>query len=292
MICPGEFRPRCGAESVSLSRPVRHVRVRFDRAALRGWHLRLLERLPARRLPAQRRDGGGRAPRPAGQRRIVVPARGDDPRLPRRGSPPPPRPSRWLPTRSRRQRARRSGHRPVRRAARGRCRPDMAARCRWRSRRGGNARSPLRGRAPVFALRDGPGETVAVGRFGAESQRVMLVAFEDYLARTITLIEAALSGGASRDLPEGDVPRLTRPAPFDIDAWTARSRAPGISDGRSPATSTACASTASGGELAGAGWRGRTSSTCAVIRRAAGPICPMTGGASTPTRSPSPATGV
>ena len=60
-------------------------------------------------------------------------------------------------------------------------------------------------RAPVAALRGPDGVPVAVGRLGAESHTVMLAAFEDYLARTITLIAAALDGAGSPTLPDGAV---------------------------------------------------------------------------------------
>ena len=81
------------------------------------------------------------------------------------------------------------------------------------------------GSSPVAALRDAGGEPVAVARLGAESQTVMLVAFEGYLARAITLIEAALSGAASRNLPDGPVMPAREPTRFDIGATTARKRA-------------------------------------------------------------------
>lgn len=72
------------------------------------------------------------------------------------------------------------------------------------------------GRAPVAALRGSDGIPVAVGRLGAESHTVMLVAFEDYLARSITLIAAALDGAASTHLPDGTATALQRQASFDL----------------------------------------------------------------------------
>ncbi|WP_449411854.1 glucosamine inositolphosphorylceramide transferase family protein [Methylobacterium komagatae] len=209
-----------------LSRPVRRVRVRFDRAALRGWHLRLLERLAQRddcRLSVETVEGV--APALPGNAELLFRLEATIHGLPRPGLATPAAPLALAPY----EVAEAGAPDLVIDLCGGR--PDDDAARTWRldvdgvPGEAGMLAALFAGRAPVFALRDGPGETVAVGRFGAESQRVMLVAFEDYLARTITLIEAALSGGASRDLPEGDVPRLTRPAPFDIDAWTARSRA-------------------------------------------------------------------
>ncbi|MDP4023644.1 formyl transferase [Methylobacterium sp. NEAU 140] len=82
------------------------------------------------------------------------------------------------------------------------------------------------GRAPVAVLRGADGAPVAVGRFGAESKTVMLAAFEDYLARTLTLILAALDGGAGA-LPDDDARRLAPSAGFDLGAVEARRRALG-----------------------------------------------------------------
>jgi hypothetical protein len=81
------------------------------------------------------------------------------------------------------------------------------------------------GSSPIAAVRDASGTTVAVARLGTESERVMLVAFESYLARTLTLVDAALSGAASRRLPDGTVVPSRDPAPFDIGAKAARRRA-------------------------------------------------------------------
>jgi len=72
------------------------------------------------------------------------------------------------------------------------------------------------GRAPVAALRGPDGSPVAVGRLGAESHTVMLVAFEDYLARSITLITAALDGAASPRLPDGSEAPLQPGSRFDL----------------------------------------------------------------------------
>ncbi|MCJ2125807.1 formyl transferase [Methylobacterium sp. J-077] len=72
------------------------------------------------------------------------------------------------------------------------------------------------GRAPLAALRGPDGVPVAVGRLGAESHTVMLVAFEDYLARIITLIAAALDGAASPRLPDGSEAPLQPGSRFDL----------------------------------------------------------------------------
>jgi hypothetical protein len=82
-------------------------------------------------------------------------------------------------------------------------------------------------RAPVAALRGSDGVPVAVGRLGAESHTVMLAAFEDYLARTITLIAAALDGAASPALPDGAEAPLQPGAPFDLGGLGAGRRAAG-----------------------------------------------------------------
>lgn len=83
------------------------------------------------------------------------------------------------------------------------------------------------GRAPVAALRGADGEPIAVGRLGAESHTVMLAAFEDYLARTITLIVAALDGAASRTLPDGAPAPLEPAAAYDLGGFEAGRRAAG-----------------------------------------------------------------
>jgi hypothetical protein len=80
-------------------------------------------------------------------------------------------------------------------------------------------------RAPVAALRGPDGMPVAVGRLGAESHTVMLAAFEDYLARTITLILAALDGAASRALPDGTETPLQPGVSYDLGGLEARRRA-------------------------------------------------------------------
>lgn len=205
-------------------RPVRGVRVRLDRNALRGWHLRLLERLAQRedcRLSVEAGEGGESA-LPANAEllfRLEATIHG----LPRPGLSTPAAPVALAP------------YEGVEAGA-----PDLiidlcgdgpAEGAVWRldvdgvPGEGGMLAALFAGRVPVAALRDGDGAAVAAGRLGAESQTVMLVAFEDYLARTITLIEAALSGGASRDLPEGALAPLAPARTFDIGAWTARRRA-------------------------------------------------------------------
>lgn len=83
------------------------------------------------------------------------------------------------------------------------------------------------GNAPVAALRGSDGAPVAVGRLGAESHTVMLAAFEDYLARTITLIAAALDGAASTHLPDGSGAALQPASRFDLDGLGVSRRAAG-----------------------------------------------------------------
>lgn len=81
------------------------------------------------------------------------------------------------------------------------------------------------GSEPIVSLRDAADVPVAVGRFGAESHTVMLIAFEDYLARTITLIETALTGGTLRVLPDGTAAPPLATATFELGAMAARRRA-------------------------------------------------------------------
>ncbi|MET3484953.1 hypothetical protein ABIC70_004492 [Methylobacterium sp. 1973] len=81
--------------------------------------------------------------------------------------------------------------------------------------------------APVAALRGPDGKPVALGRLGAESHTVMLAAFEGYLARTITLILAALDGAASTELPDGAGAPLQPATAYDLGGLGARRRAAG-----------------------------------------------------------------
>ncbi len=83
----------------------------------------------------------------------------------------------------------------------------------------------------------------------------MLAAFEDYLARTITLIAAALDGAGSPTLPDGAEAPLQPGRAFDLDGLGAGGAPPGASPGRSPAGSTPCASRGRDG-----GWAGGRSS--------------------------------
>jgi hypothetical protein len=64
------------------------------------------------------------------------------------------------------------------------------------------------GQSPVAEIRE-CGTTVVVGRLGTEYNGILLFAFEDFLARTITLIMAAFVGAASNQLPPiaADIPR-------------------------------------------------------------------------------------
>ena len=59
----------------------------------------------------------------------------------------------------------------------------------------------------------------------------MLAAFEDYLARTITLIAAALDGAASPTLPDGSQAPLQPDGPSTSAAWAPGAAPPGASPG-------------------------------------------------------------
>ncbi|WP_238247034.1 glucosamine inositolphosphorylceramide transferase family protein [Methylobacterium persicinum] len=211
--------------SVAVLHAARNLLVRLDRSALRGWHLRLLERLSQRadcRLRVETVEGAAGSLPPNAELlfRLEATIHG----LPRPGLATPAAPIALSPYLDGAADA-----------------PDLVL-----DLSGGEAdpRTPtwrldvdgipgeagllaclFSGRVPLAVLRDGEGAAVAAGRLGAESQTVMLVAFEDYLARTITLIEAALSGAASPGLAEGALGPLPAARAFDIGGWTARRRA-------------------------------------------------------------------
>ncbi|MDQ0446252.1 glucosamine inositolphosphorylceramide transferase family protein [Methylobacterium aerolatum] len=206
---------------------VRTVRVRLDRTTLRGWHLRLLERLNQRpdcrlQIDAVQATGAGLPPNVELLFRLEATVHG----VPRPGLSTPAEPLALAP------------YGRLDRTA-----PDLVIDLSgaetgslpgvetWRLDYDGipgetGLLVALFDRVePVAALRDGSDAPIATGRFGAESHSVMLIAFEDYLARTITLIEAALSGGASRQMPDGTAPPALAHVAFDIGAMAARQRA-------------------------------------------------------------------
>lgn len=224
---PGRRKP--APDSVVRRASVAHdVTVRLDRRALRGWHIRLLDQLgqrPDRRVRvAWIEDAGGLPPNAELLFRLEAAIHG----LPRPG----------LATAAE----------PVALALY-EAAPDgepvdlvldlsgcptapMTART-WRldfdglPGEAGLLAALFGRRAPVAALRGPDGVPVAVGRLGAESHTVMLAAFEDYLARTITLIAAALDGGASPVLPDGTEAPLQPGTPFDLGSLGAGRRAAG-----------------------------------------------------------------
>lgn len=208
--------------SVAVSPALRNVLVRLDRSALRGWHLRLLERLGQRsdcRLKVETAEGAAGSLPPNAELlfRLEAAIHG----LPRPGLATPAAPVALSPYEAEEAVA-----------------PDLVLDLcgtatgpgtrTWRldfdgiPGEAGLLASLFAGRAPVAAIRDEAGVAVAAGRLGAESQTVMLVAFEDYLARTITLVEAALSGAASPRLPEGALAPLAPARAFDVGGWAAR----------------------------------------------------------------------
>lgn len=224
-----ERRNRRQAEggAVFVGQAVRTLRVRLDRNALRGWHLRLLERLSQRsdcRLQIETVVAPEVALPPNAELlfRFEATIHG----LPRPGLATPAEPvalSPYLHTNE-------GGADLILDLCHAGPGTDPTTPI-WRidydgiPGETGLLVSLFAGFEPIATLRDAAGEPVAVGRFGAESHSVMLVAFEDYLARTITLIEAALSGAASRDLPDGTIVPQAISAPFDIGAMAARQRA-------------------------------------------------------------------
>lgn len=69
----------------------------------------------------------------------------------------------------------------------------------------------LSGRVPVVRVVDlAAGRTLAVGRPGSENPAVTVTAFEDVLAGSTSLLHAALDGGATGDLVDGESPQLRR----------------------------------------------------------------------------------
>lgn len=217
--------------SAPPSRATRTVLVRLDRSALRGWHLRLLERLSQRsdcRLIVEAAEGA--AERAAGalppNAELLFRFEATIHGLPRPGLATPAAPIALAP-----YEAAEAGMPDLILDLGGEGPAPSGDVPTWRldfdgiSGEAGLLASLFAGRVPVAALRDRDGAAVAAGRLGAESLTVMLVAFEDYLARTITLVEAALSGAASRDLPEGALAPVAAAGAFDIGAWTARRRA-------------------------------------------------------------------
>jgi hypothetical protein len=84
-------------------------------------------------------------------------------------------------------------------------------------------RLALNGCTPLATLVEldpgaGPARLVASARLGTERNRGLLSAFEDFLARTITLIEAACAGHASLAPALPPEPTPPRPAGPDIDS--------------------------------------------------------------------------
>jgi hypothetical protein len=79
------------------------------------------------------------------------------------------------------------------------------------------------GQSPVAEILEG--ETpIVVGRLGTEHHGILLAAFEDVLARTITLILAAFAGAASNKLPSiaADIVRQNVPRRVSVGSLTAQ----------------------------------------------------------------------
>ena len=199
-----------------------HVRVRLDGGEPRRWHVRLLERLAARaehRVSVDMRPGPGGLPRNA---RLLFELEAAVHRLGPLGLCAPAAPSALsafaadgaapdlvidlcgdVPT----------GPIPVWSLAYDEVLGER-----------GLLASLLEGHAPVATLRATAGDVIAIARLGTEYGGIARAAFEDGLARTTTLILAALAGGASTTLPTivGETPRTAAPAGLDLGQVTRR----------------------------------------------------------------------
>jgi hypothetical protein len=211
--------------------PVRgNVTVRLDRRTLRGWHIRLLDQLgqgPDRRIRISWVDGGGGLPPNAELLfRLEAAIHG----LPRPGLATAAEPVALAPYETGADDGAAdivldlSGAPADSATARGSA-PTWRLDFDGMPGEAGLLAALFGRRAPVAALRGPDGVPVAVGRLGAESHTVMLAAFEDYLARTITLIAAALDGGASATLPDGTETVLKPARAFDLGGVGAGRRA-------------------------------------------------------------------
>ena len=223
---PGRWM--ASAEAAGSIGPVRHLTVRLGRGTLRGWHIRLLDRLGQRadrRLRVELAEGAGGLP-PNAERlfRREAAIHG----LPRPGLATAAEPVALAAYFAAPEAGEPDLVIDLSGAATG---ADDGSQNVWQldfdgvPGEAGLLACLFAGRAPVAALRGGDGEPVAVGRLGAESHTVMLAAFEDYLARTITLIVAALDGAASRTLPDGAPAPLEPAAAYDLGGFEAERRA-------------------------------------------------------------------
>lgn len=199
---------------------VRTVTVRLNRRSLRGWHIRLLDQLgqrPDRRIRiAWTADAGGLPPNAELLFRLEAAIHG----LPRPGLATAAEPVALASYEAGAAGAEAGDGEIVLDLSETAAHPACAAT--WRldfdgvPGEAGLLAALFGGRAPVAALRGPDGAPVAVGRLGAESHTVMLAAFEDYLARTITLIVAALDGARATRLPDGTEAPLQPGSPFDL----------------------------------------------------------------------------
>ncbi len=227
----GGRSPAWPGARTSAPRPVvRTVTVRLNRRSLRGWHLRLLDRLgqrPDRRIRiAWTEDPGGLPPNAELLFRLEAAIHGlSRPGLATAAEPVALAAYETEPAGGEGEIILDlSGMAPRTAAA-------HASAATWRldfdglPGEAGLLTALFAGRAPVAALRTSDGAPVAVGRLGAESHTVMLAAFEDYLARTITLIAGALDGAPSTTLPDGAEAPLQPGSPFDLSGLGAGRRA-------------------------------------------------------------------
>ena len=213
----------CPAERGVIPRAARrdraaglHLTVRLDAGALRLWHLRLVERLAerlGRGLNVALEPGGAGAANAERLFRLETLVHA----LPRPGLATPLAPEALSPFAGRGGApadlvldlcgAPRDGERPGGRAA-------------WRldfdgaPGEAGLLAAVFAGRTPVASVREGQ-RVVATARLGTEMQSVALGAFENYLARTITLVVASLDGAASCAIPGEATPPVSPPGSFD-----------------------------------------------------------------------------
>ncbi|MCJ2065601.1 formyl transferase [Methylobacterium sp. J-088] len=226
--CPDLQPLRSGAAA-------RSVTVRLDRRSLRGWHIRLLDQLgqrPDRRVRiAWVTQGGGLPANAELLFRLEAAIHG----LPRPGLATAAEPVALAPYEARPDETVTTGDDIVLDLSGAPAAPTDSSTTApvWRldfdglPGEAGLLAALFARRAPVAALRGPDGAPVAVGRLGAESHTVMLAAFEDYLARTITLIAAALDGAGSLNLPDGAEAPLQPGRAFDLDGFGAGRRAAG-----------------------------------------------------------------
>ena len=272
-----EHRSRDKALVAPLSISMRLI-IRLDPNQLRQWHLRLVQRLAQRPLTRIAVEWGGAAaplPRAAIVMAAIecliyrVPGTKQFARLSAGGFRAVYVARRWRPRRRRLRSLRR-------RPSPGRT--DLAPVLRWPPRGNRRHRRPGPVADPVVSIVDAStGSEIVSGHPGVQSSRVLARAFDDVMARTATLVKAALDGAAPRYRGE-------RPAP----APPVRRRPPGSGSNRRrfrpSLISIGCSTTRRIGASATVLCAAAMWSTCAPIRSAAGACWRITACASIPIR--------